>query len=222
MKKRMFQGAAVILVIALIAANAHAGFIVEPHSSGLGNANFTCAGTPSLASKAVGLTATNSIYSGTGSPDSSQTFVYSYTPGVDADNAVIAAGTDLGNGQLATGLAGGGSGLYNVYITWPPTANVNAAGCEIIIQNDGDDVVHAALDMNTGGTGSPGGNDAWLLIAENVKLTAGTTYTVTQTANAWTWTSMRSAGVMWEFREIPEPATLMLLGLGGLLFRRRR
>ena len=41
----------------------------------------------------------------------------SYTPGVDLDNTVLTAGTNLGNGDLATGLTGG-TGLYNVYITW--------------------------------------------------------------------------------------------------------
>lgn len=210
----------VLTAIALIAGAAQAAFIVEPHSSGLGNANFTGVGNASITSAAVGLTATNSLWSGTGASGSTQTFVFAYTPGVDADNADIAAGTDLGNGDLASGLAGGGSGVYNVYITWPVSANVNAAGCQVTVGNDGADVVHAALDMNTGGTGTPGGNGAWLLIAENISLTAGTTYTVSQTANAWSWTSMRSAGVMWE--AVPEPATLMLLGLGGLLLRRRR
>ncbi len=215
MKKAILVSAIVLMAT----AGVQAAFIVEAHSSGLANANFTGTGSPSTKSTAIGCTATNSLFlTSAGSRD----YVYKYTPGVDLDNATLTAGTDLGNGDLASGLVGG-SGFYNVYITWPASTNVNTAGAKLTITNDGTDVVIDMVNMNTGGTGNPGGNNAWLKIAEGVQLTAGTTYTVTQTALAASYVSMRSHGVMWEMvREIPEPASLLLLGAGAMAIRRFR
>jgi len=209
---------ALFLILVAMAVEVQAVYMVEAHPSGLANYDFTSNGTlgTSMPSTAYGTTATNSVFGGNVNPD---TYIYSYTPGTDVDNVTIPAGTDLGNGDLATGLVGGGSGLYNAYITWPTSTNVTVPGCDIVITNDGLNIVLTGVDMNTGGTGNPGGNDAWLLIAENIQLTQGVTYTVTQIANSDTYVSMRSHGVMWE--AVPEPCTLSLLGLGFLLLRRR-
>lgn len=213
-----------LLAVLAIAAPVQAEFLVEAHSSGLANANFAFGGdtttaSASIPSEAIGLTATNSLYSGDG-VNFGDTYVYSYTPGTDADNLTIPVGTDLGNGDLATGLPGGGSGLYNVYITWPASTNVNPAGCSLTITSDGTDIVRDPVDMNDGGTGTPGGNNAWYLIADGIELTQGNTYTVTQVANVNSWVSMRSHGVMWE--AVPEPISLSLLGFGALFIHRRR
>ena len=105
------------IAIYSMALPVQAAFMVEAHSSGLANANFTSVyGTPnaSIPSAAVATTATHSVYGGPG--DEPDIYIYSYTPGTDADNVPLVAGTDLGNGDLATGLTGGGSGLYNVYM----------------------------------------------------------------------------------------------------------
>jgi hypothetical protein len=214
MKKVMM----VVAVLLVAASGVQAAFIVEAHSSGKANMNFTGTGSASAKSTAIGCTASNSLFlTSAGSRD----YVYKYTPGVDLDNTPLTAGADLGNGDLASGLVGGTTGLYNVYITWPATTNVNAAGAKLTITNDATDVVIAMVNMNTGGTGNPGGNNAWLKIAEKVQLTAGTTYTVTQTALAASYVSMRSHGVMWE-QQVPEPMSLLLLGAGALAVRKFR
>jgi hypothetical protein len=209
----------VMAILLMASAGVQAAFIVEPHSSGKAFDHFT--GTPRYStglSTAVGLTATSSAYGNTGAfPD---IYVFSYTPGVDVDNTALTAGANLGNGDLATGLTGG-TGLYNVYITWPASTNVNVAGCNITVTNDGTNVVVGPLNVNTGGTGTPGGNNAWLKIADKVSLTAGIKYTVTQSAVVDAYTNMRNAGVMWE-RQVPEPASLLLLGAGALAVRKFR
>lgn len=195
-------------ILLLAAAQAPAAFIVEAYSPGLANENFEGVGTGSLRSWAVGTTAGKSLFSGTGAAGSTDTYVYSYTPGVDIDNKAFNPGDDLRNGRTATGIIGGETGFYNVYITWPPTTNVGST-CTITITNDADDVVVAEVNMNTNGTGSPGASDAWWFIAERVELTAGKTYTVTQKADGSAYVSMRSHGVMWEAEEpILAPATI--------------
>jgi len=223
----------------LLAATSQAAFIVEAHS-GLGNANFSFGGdttsaSASTPSAAVGLTGTNSLFGGTGvaSPDA---YVYSYTPGTDADNYSPAAGALLGSvtgfgTETASGVAGGGSGLYNVYFTIPSSTNVNPAGANFTLTQDGTDIVIAALDMNDGGTGSDldpgapfvgGANNAWYKLG-TVNLSAGSTYSVTQEAVVNSFVSMRGHAIMWE-AAVPEPSTLLLgsLAVVGLLARRKK
>lgn len=214
----------IVLTVIVMAGSVYGAFIVEAHSSGLANENFASPYSEpraSIPSGALGLTATNSIFGGNELvPDKPDTYIYSYTPGVNVDNVFIASGTDLGNGDLASGLTGGESGLYNVYITWPGSSGTNPAGSLIEITNDGDTVVLNPVGQNLGQTGDPGGSDAWLLIAEGISLTEGVTYKVTQVANVDSWVSQRSHGVMWE--EVPEPGTMLLFGAGTLLLRRKR
>jgi hypothetical protein len=210
----------VCIAAVVLAGEVQGAFVVELHPDGLAFSNFS--GTPrysayAKASNAVGCTDFGSGFGSTADPPDVYTF--SYLLGTDADNVPLVAGTDLGNGDLASGLSGGATGLYNVYITFPDSTNVDVSGCDIVITSDGVDIVLEDVDMNTGGTGTPGANDAWLLIAENVLLTAGNTYTVSQTANSDAYVSMRSHGVMWE--AVPEPCTLLVLGLGAVLLRRR-
>ncbi len=194
----------VVLVIALITAGAQAAFIVEPGAGGKAQTtNFTGAGSGSIGNVAIGITV-GSIWSGTGAGGSTQDFLFSYTLGTDEGNTTISAGTDLGNGDLATGLVGGETGLYNVYVTWPNSTNVAKSGpglCEITVTNDGADVV-GSHDQNTGQSGSPGGSRAWLRVAQDVVLTWDNQYTVNEHATSWEWVAMRSNGVMWEAQEI--------------------
>jgi hypothetical protein len=215
-----------LVAIATTISSAHAAFIVEPRSGGKAFANFSTGGdtgvpsTSTANSTAPGLTALlGSIFGGAST--TVDQYLYSYTPGTNADNTAYAAALALGNGNLATGLTGGGTGLYKVYATWPSTANISnqAVPVNYTATGDGSPAVLNQLqdtDVN-GGIGS-----SWVLIG-TVHLTAGTTYTVTQTAGDSAFVSMRSAGVMWEI-QAPEPASCGLAGLAalGLLAVRRR
>lgn len=234
MKKQVLILAFVLVVVCM--ASVEAAFIVEPHSSGIGNANFSSIGTPSAstAGTAPGLQATNSVFGGTAVDPDKDTYIFSYSPGTDVDNWTVPAYQYFGNGLYSTNLAGGDTGYYNAYITWPTSTGASSL-CDITITNDGADVVWNDISTNDGQTNwiaelwdhDPlaeiyGGNNKWLKIADQILMTAGQTYTVTQAAQNNTYVSMRNAGVMWEFVAVPEPTTLLLLSMGMLTLRRRK
>src|SRR5687767_8348102 len=131
---------AVATAAVLNASTARAAFIVEAAGGKASATNFTSLGhsTTPAPSTALGLTSTTSAFGNPTNSTGPDTYTFSYTPGTDADNTTFSLGDVLGNSsavdadgsgatapvyttapQLATGLAGGGSGLYNVYISVP-------------------------------------------------------------------------------------------------------
>jgi hypothetical protein len=199
------------------------------------------------ASSAVGLQANQTAFGNPANSTGPDQYTFRYTPGPDADNTPLAALTSLGNSeatdadglgagapvyanlpQLATGQTGGVSGLYNVYFTTLTSTNVSTTGSFFDITNDAATVSLNPVNLNDAGTGpdevagtpfTGGANNRWLKIASLVHLTAGTTYTVTETANTASFVSQRAAGVMWELvaaDPVPEPSTMLLLSLAGL------
>ncbi|MEM7314597.1 MAG: hypothetical protein AAF497_15735, partial [Planctomycetota bacterium] len=124
-------------------------------NSGFSFGGDTTTASQSAPSTAFGTSGADSLFGGDGGamPD---TYVYRYEPAVDGDNLAVATGTDLGEGDLASGLAAGGAGTYAVYATWPFTTNVSGGLTRYTVasddgsfsvdinQNDADDLMGAA------------------------------------------------------------------------------
>ncbi len=183
-------------------ASLEAAFLVELHESGLANDRFEGNGRTSIPSRAPGVTAENSFF---GSLEGDDLYTVRYTPGSDVDNVAFNVGDDLGNGATASGVEGGGSGLYRVYATWPWTENVNVAGSKVTIQTATGDVVLDKVVMNIDDPDNPGGNNTWGLLAE-IELIEGETYMVTFEANAaGSFVSQRLHGVLWEAQKPDDP-----------------
>lgn len=236
-----------VLLAASCATTARAAFMVEIDTDGSTagntvafNPSFSFGGDQTTASGsatsfAFGTHGGNSIFGGNGMalPD---TYIFTYQLGTDADNATLNSGDILGsttgfpgNGNVATGAAGGGSGLYNVYFTTPSSTNISATSIFTLTQN-GADIVLGPVTLNDGGTGPDtdpgpafvgGANNAWHLLG-TVNLVAGNAYTVKQETTNNTFVSQRAYAVMWE--AVPEPSAFALMGVAalGLLARRQR
>ena len=223
----------IVLNFALVTSS-HAAFVaaadLDPGNAQSFHPNFSFGGdttsaSSSIPSAAVGLPSHDSIFGGNGA-NFGDTYIMSYTPGVDADNFSPASGSLLGSTtgfgtELASGLLGGVTGLYNVYVTVPETTGISASS-DFTITGDGTPVQVLGITMNSGNTGADqdpgpafvgGANNAWYKLG-TVHLTAGNTYTMTQVATNNTFVSQRLSGVMWE-RTIPEPSSLLLLALAA-------
>jgi hypothetical protein len=197
MKKRIFSFSIVLMVLIAV-SSVQAVFIVETHDSGRGYANFTPNGAPGYSSftvsDAVGCIGTQSAYGGDNYPD---LYTFYYTPGTDADNYTMTEGTDLGNGVVASGLTGGETGFYNVYVSWPSSTNVSGGPTKITVSSDDDDVIVYVIQDGDQPDATPGDNE-WVLVGQGVTLTQGVTYTVLMEPTYDTLVSMRAQGVMWE------------------------
>ena len=222
------RGAVAVSAVSLMLAGAHAAFIIEVDTDGLDDGiltyhpNFSFGGDTSAASQsnpstAYGMTGGDSIFGGDGLllPD---TYVFTYDPSVDADNLAIPIYTALGDGNYASGLAGGQPGLYFVYATWPWTATVSGGDTRFVGATAGDGF-STDFDVNRGGDGT---GHFWYKVGE-INWTSGP-ITVTQQPTAGnTFVSMRSAGLLFELETaVPEPSVIALLGLGMLLAAHRR
>ena len=224
------------------AATANASFLIEPYDidgtepPGTGSANFSLGGDttavsgPSTDSSAVGTTSTGSIFGGNGGalPD---TYLYTYTPGIDGDNVSIPGGTALNDdGNFASGLTAGSSGTYNVYATWPHTTNVSGGDTLYELTDAGGTLFSVLIDQNddiTAGAPNPPGEDGnfkgneWEFLG-TVTLDANTTYTLSQSPSASnSFVSMRADGVLFELVPEPTSALLALMGAAVLAARRR-
>lgn len=229
--RRAIAAGLLLAPLALLAPHASAARIVAIDIDGADdgpitfNPDFSFGGdttiaSTSIAGTAVGLPTGDSIFGGDGVtlPD---TYVYTYTPSSQADNLVLAPGTDLGDGNVATGLVGGGAGLYNVYATWPITDNVSGGDTEYAVTVNGGTPVVTSVNQNTLGLG-----DVWFLVT-TVNYTGVGSIVVSQSpSDANTFVSMRGAGVLFELAssDVPEPATwwMMLGGLSGMAVLRKR
>ena len=193
---------------------------VVTYNPGFSFGGDTTTAAQSALSLAYGLSGGDSIFGGDG-VNLPETYLYRYDPALDSDNLAIPAGTDLGGGNLASGITGGSPGLYAVYATWPYTENVSGGDTDFAVETTGDSFF-LSLDQNFKG-------NEWIKLGE-ILWTSGD-ITVTQSSQSNTFVSMRSAGMLFEALDridptIPEPSAIALLGipalLGLLAIRRRR
>lgn len=222
-----------LLALCCLSANVQAAYLLEVDTDGADdgtvtfNPNFSFGGdtttaSQSSASTAFGMTGGDSIFGGDGS-NSPDTYVVTYDPSAQADNLAIPAGTDLGEGDLATGLVGGGAGLYTVYATWPFTSSVSGGLTEYSVMTSGDSF-NVSINQNDADdlSGSDGRGHVWVNLG-TIDYTSGDITVTQQPADANSFVSMRLAGVLFE-RAIPEPTSSVLLAVSvlAMLSTRRR
>jgi hypothetical protein len=232
--RRFFLGLGCAASLCL-ATSAQASFIIDIDTDTLDDGpiayhpNFSFGGDTTTASTsakstAVGLAQADSIFGGDGVnfPD---TYQVTYEPGVDGDNINLAGQALNDEGDLGSAIVAGGSGEYRIYATWPATNNVSGGLVTFTLTDGNSNLFSVQINQNTAqGFINPtdgllySGNE-WIYVG-TATLDAGTEYTLRQEAGSNTFVSMRAAGYL--FDAVPEPASLGLMGMGGLALLSRK
>ncbi len=216
-------GCAAVMVVA---TSAQGAFMIEPNGKASGNF-FATNGTGSSTAAGAGTLAAPGLTSGAASVFGGADYIYTYTPSADIDNTVFGVGQPLNSnaGLAATGATGGTAGVYNVYLTYPQSANNGGMPAIYNIDVDGDSItdVTNSYDQNVASLVTGLGIGLWELVGQITITDASQPVTLTITPSTTPdFVGVRTAGVVFEI--VPEPATLGLMGLGGLamLSRKRR
>lgn len=223
-----------LLAMTLLVSAAQAAYLLEIDTDGMDDGvltyhpGFSYGGDTTTASQsspssAFGMNGGDSIFGGDGTAEP-DTYVYAYNPSAQADNLAVAPGTDLGEGNTASGRVGGGPGSYDVYATWPFTSNVSGGLTTFDAATAGDSF-QEVLNQNDVDLIAPvpdGRGHVWVYLG-SINYTSGD-IVVSQSSGSNSFVSMRAAGMLFE-RTVPEPSSIVFAcfaGFSALLTVRRR
>lgn len=197
-----------MLILILTATPVSAAFLLEidvdgnddgviDFNSGFSFGGDTTMATPGSTSLAYGTTGGDSIFGGDG-VNQLDNYMYVYSPDSQADNLAIPPGTDLGEGNLATGATGGGAGTYSVYATWPFSSDVSGGLTEFSVSTGGDSFT-VEINQNDANSdvGTDGRGDVWVMLGQIDYVSGDITVTQLPT-DSNTFVSQRSHGLLFE------------------------
>ena len=191
-----------------LASSANAAFIIEPN--GLASANYSAANaTGNSTTAGSGTLMALGLTPGAASVFGGEPYTYTYTPGVDGDNTVFSGGEILNSaaGLSASGIPAGSAGIYNVYLTYPQSANQGGqpAIYDIDVNGDMTPDVSSSYDQNIASLATGLGIGLWEQVGQITVTDVNQPMTLTISPSTTpNFVGIRTAGVM--FEPVPEPA----------------